>query len=169
MQSRSSTIYRRYDYQSDLVPVPGSDKQLPSDSQAGLLCIGRSIGIAWTGAAFWQSASCNNYTYICNYIVWWLHNYGKLSIVRRSFICNMDGQVRNGIVLTTFGRQTQRFICCALTISCIIYSTLGWSISDLSSHIYLGAACLSIYGALVVYIGYGYLYTVLYILLMGIQ
>ena len=28
MQSRSSTIYRRYNYQSDLVPVPGSDRQL---------------------------------------------------------------------------------------------------------------------------------------------
>ena len=48
----------------------------------------------------------------------------------------------------TFGRCTQIKVSSVVhsyMISCIMYSTVGRSISDLSSHTYLSASCHSIY------------------------
>ena len=60
----------------------------------------------------------------------------------------------------------KRFICCALTIQYVIYSTVGRSIAsiyDLGAHIYLSALRLDKYGTLRVwYIGYGLPYRTIF-------
>ena len=76
--------------------------------------------------------------------VWWLRNHRKLCIAMKSYICGIDLQVKKGIVPKVF--SVSWFICCALAIRYITYSTVGQSIASISDlgSIFTSALCSSV-------------------------